>query len=257
MTKYCTQCGNGDDDGAAFCSKCGAPHTNSPSTPPPGMGSPYGGSRVTLTQLDRQVLEKLKWFGILGVIAEAMGMIVPFITLGSVFTPGGMMAAPQMAAGSVATAVAVGIAGIVIGIIALFMIITAFRILLREDRREFSLPLKMLWGLLAGLILYIVAIGLIAAATFSAGTNPFMPNGSAPRFSPALGAAFAVFGLAAVALLVGIIGIIIGLWRAGTRYDETLIKVGGILMIIPYVAIVGPILVLLGASSALKKIPQS
>jgi len=45
-------------------------------------------------------------------------------------------------------------------------------------------------------------------------------------------------------------GQILGLWRVGTRYNETTIKVGAIFTIVPLLNIVGPILVLIGALEA-------
>jgi hypothetical protein len=48
--------------------------------------------------------------------------------------------------------------------------------------------------------------------------------------------------------------VILGLWRVGTRYDETIIKLGGIFSIIPILNIAAPVLVLVGAHSARNKL---
>jgi len=57
--------------------------------------------------------------------------------------------------------------------------------------------------------------------------------------------------IAGILALIGIIGgQILGLWRVGTRYDQTLIKLGAIFTIIPLLNIVAPILVLIGAYEA-------
>jgi len=66
-----------------------------------------------------------------------------------------------------------------------------------------------------------------------------------------LGIDSALLGLGGILTLVGLIGgQILGLWRVGTRYNETTIKVGAIFTIIPLLNIVGPILVLIGALEA-------
>lgn len=70
----------------------------------------------------------------------------------------------------------------------------------------------------------------------------------------ALLGSLALLGLGAVFAFIGLIGYIWGFWRVGTRYDETVMKVGAILTIIPYVNIVAYILILVGIGSAERKI---
>jgi hypothetical protein len=59
------------------------------------------------------------------------------------------------------------------------------------------------------------------------------------------------FGL--VLAFVGWIGLIIGIYRVGSRYNSTPTKVGAILTIIPVVALVAPILILIGVSGSLRE----
>ena len=64
--------------------------------------------------------------------------------------------------------------------------------------------------------------------------------------------------IAAILLLLGdIVGIILGLWRVGVRYNNTLIKVGAIFYIIPYLDVLAPVLVFIGANSVEKKLETS
>ena len=49
----------------------------------------------------------------------------------------------------------------------------------------------------------------------------------------------------------------LGLWRVGGRYDNTLIKVSAILLIIPGVDILVPILMLIGVWQSKNKVSMS
>ena len=53
------------------------------------------------------------------------------------------------------------------------------------------------------------------------------------------------FGIQALVGTVG--GQLLGLWRVGSRYNSTIIKVGAIFVIIPLLNFVAPILILIGA----------
>jgi hypothetical protein len=48
----------------------------------------------------------------------------------------------------------------------------------------------------------------------------------------------------------------LGLWRVGTRYNETLLKVAAIFVILPLLNIVAPILVIVGAHGAKTRLVQ-
>jgi Protein of unknown function (DUF973) len=55
--------------------------------------------------------------------------------------------------------------------------------------------------------------------------------------------------------LIGLIGgLMLGLWRVGGRYDNSLIKISAILIIIPILDIVVPFLMIFGVWQARKKI---
>jgi hypothetical protein len=53
---------------------------------------------------------------------------------------------------------------------------------------------------------------------------------------------------------VGWIGLLLGLWRIGSRYDSGVTKIGAILSIIPVVNIVSPILILVGVMGVERKL---
>jgi hypothetical protein len=56
---------------------------------------------------------------------------------------------------------------------------------------------------------------------------------------------------------LGLIGAILGLWRFGSLYESTVAKVGAILYIIPVLAIIAPILVLIGAYQVQKRLSHA
>jgi hypothetical protein len=58
----------------------------------------------------------------------------------------------------------------------------------------------------------------------------------------------------AILAVVGFIGFLLGVWRLGTRYRESMFKVAAILLIIPLLNIIGVILVLVAARSARARI---
>ncbi len=64
-----------------------------------------------------------------------------------------------------------------------------------------------------------------------------------------------ITSIGGIIAFVGIIGgPILGLWRMGSRYDDTLIKVAAILLIIPLLDFVSPILLLVGAHNVKNRI---
>lgn len=58
----------------------------------------------------------------------------------------------------------------------------------------------------------------------------------------------ALLGIGAVIALVGYIGVLIGLWRVGSAYADSAIKVGTVLLIFPFLNVIGAILILVRVS---------
>jgi Protein of unknown function (DUF973) len=233
-----------------------APPPNSQAPPSPGgMVPPYGSPMPAYSSADRAALGKIKTFALIGIIGIILGFIVPIFTLGSVFsfTSAGVPNASAIASGFIAYGV-VSLIGFVLGLVSIFLVRSAFSTLASVDSAKFSMPAKMVLAFFVGLILLIIAIGvLIAGVASNISTINAGGNFNAAGVIGALG----LFALAGIISLVGIIGIILGLWRAGERYNESLLKVGGILFIIPIADIIAPFLVYFGASSAEKRIPQT
>ena len=74
-----------------------------------------------------------------------------------------------------------------------------------------------------------------------------MPQGTSSQERSALTKVM-WFGVLALVGTIG--GQILGLWRVGSRYDSTIIKIGAIFVIIPLLNFVAPILILVGAAQA-------
>ena len=112
------------------------------------------------------------------------------------------------------------------------------------------------------IILPIVFLGyLVILSGIQSILNEIGQQGGRPISSFPTGSFGALFGGLAITFIGGIIalvgvigGPILGLWRVGSRYDDTLIKVAAILLIIPLVDLISPILLLVGAHNVKNRI---
>ena len=140
-------------------------------------------------------------------------------------------------------------------IIALVILAMSFRGLKRVDRR-FSVPsiltVVMIVGgglAVAGVAPFFSSISNIIAQAPTASTS----NPSA-EFSSTLTSLFIALFMFAVGGLLTLIGFIggqlLGLWRAGSRYKEMLLKLGAIFAIIPFLNLAAPVLIIVGANQA-------
>jgi hypothetical protein len=249
---FCPKCGTSVDANVMFCPKCGSPiGMSSTPPPPPSFGSPG----TTFSSVDSVGLGKIKMASLLGIVGIALGFIVPFAT-GFGFTSFlGVGTNLSGVLSSLLLSAIVGIVGFIIGIVSIIMYRSGFKALSSTDN-GFSTPSRMVLGLLVALALFVIGFIVIVAGFIGtlglsySGTLTSLPAGLVGT----LLAAGALFLIGVIAVIVGIIGIILGLWRAGDRYQEGLLKVGGILFIIPYLDILAPILVYIGASNAEKKV---
>ena len=142
---------------------------------------------------------------------------------------------------------------VVVELLALVTLTLAFRQLSKVDRVRFSLPSTLMIVMLVGVILVsITAIPFIQSIPQIIAQAPTTPGGTpSPAFASLMASLLAYLAFIAIGGLLGLIGVIggviLGLWRVGSRYDETVIKLGAIFTIIPILNIVAPILVLVGA----------
>ncbi|HEV2227260.1 MAG TPA: DUF973 family protein, partial [Nitrososphaerales archaeon] len=122
----------------------------------------------------------------------------------------------------------------------------------KVDGPKFSVPWKlmiflMIGSALAGVSAYLIfndIPAIIAQAPRAAGT----PSTDFFSVVGSLLLAALVAAIGGILALIGLIGgQILGLWRLGSKYDETLLKLGAIFVIIPLLNIAAPFLVLIGA----------
>jgi uncharacterized membrane protein len=141
--------------------------------------------------------------------------------------------------------------GAVLAVLELIFFRRAFRALAPQDSR-FSTPASLvLLALVAIMIVFLAGAGvfiILFQAVACAGTgNPI----TSTCFS--IGAILGLLGLlvvGAILALIGYIGLLIGIWRLGARYNDDSFKAGAILLIFPVLNLVGLILVLLATKKA-------
>ncbi|MDA4120812.1 MAG: DUF973 family protein [Thaumarchaeota archaeon] len=207
-------------------------------------------------------LRKVMWFGILQLGGEVLGWILiaylfisgsffsPFVNLPTSATATQVAAAIRPLFQSLALEVTVAL---VIGLAGALVLTLGFREFSKVDKERFSVPSTLMLLLLASSVLAAVSIfpmlnsipDIIALAPSGSATSP------SSSFFSAIGSLTAYFLLLAIAGILGLVGVIggqiLGVWRVGSRYDETLLKLGAIFTIIPLVNIMAPFLVLIGA----------
>ena len=210
---------------------------------------------------EKSALQKLVWFGLLQLAGIATGWVVSFLYIGSVF--GNFTAAnlgqnpsPSQLSATLgplyrSLAVLVPIVSVV-QIAALLVLILALRQLKAVDAR-FSVPATLALVLLVGTVL----AGLGGVPHFNAfpgllSQAPPASGATAPAgFASAAFSVIVYFVLIAIGGMLALVGLIggqiLGLWRAGSKYDDMLLKLGAIFAIIPFLNAVAPILIIVGA----------
>ena len=239
--------------------------TPPPLPPPNAYQAPPG-----FSDADRHALNKLNLFAL-------MFLIISIISIATTVYDFSFMFAlfPMSSSGIAAAALSslqffssffyyiaiIVIVSVVVELIALVQLRSALKGLAGVEKSRFGTPSKLVF-------LMIVAIPLIFVALilFFAGFSSFMSTLSQSGSSSSLSSfPFGYFlgggALLFVAGIMGLIGFIggmmLGVWRIGSRYKEDLIKVGGILFIIPFLSIIAPILIMFGVRNARRKIGMS
>jgi len=225
----------------------------------PGVYSPYQPGYVPPRAPDSRAedqgsLGKVQLAAILGLVGALLSVIELFATPASSFigvTTVGSGSSVSIDLSGLYFTVVFGIVGFVFLVLELVLYRQAFRTLSPVDPR-FSTPSRLVMVLLIGLLIVILAgiaiFGVIYQAVQCAGPgNPITT--ACLNLGSVLGLLLLLVA-AGIAAFVGFIGLLIGIWRLGTRYDEGLFKVGAILLIFPLLNIVGQILILLAARAA-------
>ncbi len=190
----------------------------------------------------REGLQKLKTASILYIISALLTGLVPTLMLLGGFSFGkvGIMA------GGIGMLVA-AIVGAILGLVALFaFLVPAFTHLRNSDPSMFGTAATLVKiGYAVGFILFIIGLALVISAIFT--LNPGMVFGG-----------LGLFVIGAIFLLIGLVGLIIGMFRLKDKTGETLFLVAGILFIIGIflgiLQFVAWILVFVAANSTLNKL---
>jgi hypothetical protein len=270
---FCPNCGKPVVAGAAFCPSCGAalPPANAlqpgaagaaPLTAggvPPTSAYPRGFAATTRPTPDTRAtdLAALSDVTIAAVLAlvEAVIGVVGYLAFRSTVTytigSTGSITGVTISTFDLYVSGASFLAAFALGIAALFFYRGAFHTLAPTDAR-FSTPSKLtLLAIIAIVIIILCLIGLVVLifqAISCAGAGNTITS-SCLDVGAIAGLALLLV-LFAIVWFVGFIGLMIGVWRLGTRYDQGLFKVGAILLIIPFLSFVGAILILVAARSA-------
>ena len=230
---------------------------------PPSPGAPIAQMQNPVDEAS--ALQKITWFGILELAEIVVGLVLSFYLLSAFFfSPFFLNPPTSLTAAQAATifeplfrtlALILPIT-IALGLAAVVVLTLSFRQFTKVDRSRFSTPstmtILMIIGLAAvtvGAIPIFYGLGdLIVQLTRTQTGNPAQSYASFVGSFIFFGALIGIGGLLALVGMIG--GVILGLWRVGVRYDQTVIKVGAIFIIIPFLNFVAPALILIGAHDA-------
>jgi len=235
--------------------------------PAPGIVAPNAApSTSEISRSDVEGVGNLKVGALLGLLTQIMfwvGFAIFYAIFNALRASGplnGMGTGPTIPSWITVNTfyLAVGLlaGGLVIGMISYIFYYLGFRAIRRGDP-EFGAPTTLM---LIGLISYlmtalgiVVIIGTIVSAINSAAAGTVTPGAVSLDLSAILGG-LALIGLGAILALIGVVGLVLGNWRCGSRYEESMLKAGAILTIIPFVSIVGYVLLLVGYVKAGSKL---
>jgi hypothetical protein len=236
------------------------------SSPPPVIGAmqaPAEGDEP------KSGLHKVMLFGVLQLVGLALGWVGGLLFFLRAFSGFTTLTPGQTVTPSQASALLVPFfrdlsvlvfANAAIQVLGVIFLLLGLRELARLDSR-FSAPYILTIVMLVGTLLVIVGAvplfldipNLAAQLPSTTGVTP------SPGFVSAIGLLIGYFALIAIGGIVTFIGFVggqmLGLWRIGSKYNETLLKLGAIFWIIPFLDIVAPVLVIVGANQLANRLP--
>jgi hypothetical protein len=216
----------------------------------PGFASPSSFPSPATRPLDQDSLTYLFWAAVIVLAAGAVSLAL-FASSSSLYSTDATVSGTALVFSALFFFVIV--ASSVLTFVEVFLLRAAFHRLEPVDPR-FSTPSKLSLLLIIGLALVLVGLVPLLLGTQSLSNcvinspNPSMA-GNCSGFAEILVGALVVL-VGGILALVGYIGCLIGIWRFGSRYSNDLFKVGAILLIIPFISLVGAILILIASHSA-------
>lgn len=217
---------------------------------------PQVGPSVDLTALARVRLASL--LGLLSSAVSAMILVTLFTLPGEVTSSSGASSSGLSSSGgvtlhfsSLGTAgliASLGLVPVLIGIVVVLLFLFALGELSRASA-TFRMPARFAVVALGGLAVVVVGLLLLQVGLAQEGScslswslyhNPCLSQAAAW-----VGAVLAGVGL--FPAVAGILGIEVGVWRLGVRYAVPMLKVGAVLLVVPFASIAGYLLVLLAS----------
>ena len=249
---FCGACGTQVNPGAAYCPSCGAKIGTATGQPAGAPAVPaYGTAQF---EADTKALRKLNIFAIILLVGSAVGIITTAASFALGLYSSFKVAPTGSTLPSMSTFLvvfAISAVGVTVSIVALLELRSALKSLAGIDKAHFELPAKLtLLLILTEPVLLLGVFGLLYAIVILSGTEPFPTSAIGYLLVGLL--LEGVGGIAAIAGTIG--GAILGMWRMGERYGESPMQVGAILYIIPFLQIVGAILLVIGVNSARGKV---
>ncbi len=191
---------------------------------------------------------------LLGLLIAWLGPIAIIYVTGVEFHYGGFhLGSGKATVASIEDILIVLAIGAVLSLVSLILYFVSFNTL-RKAAPGFGGPVALMVVGLLGLLLVLVGVALVLSDFLNAvACSASGASSSCLNVSQFAGAVLAVLGGLFLALL-GWIGLVIGIYRIGKRFDSTITKVGGILTIIPIVGLIAPILVFVGTHQILRQL---
>jgi hypothetical protein len=198
---------------------------------------------------------RIKWgalLGILGLVLAIGGVLIVLLDVGLAVTnttDAGYVSLLK----TILLAVILVVVGVLLALFSFILYTAGFAALRKADRR-FSTPMVLCVIGLIGLALIVGFVAFYAGGINSAIGCP-SSNSTCQNNATSLGHGVVVLAYVGGLLgFIGLIGLILGLWRFGSRYSSSIAKVGAILYIIPFLSIIAPILVFIGAIQVQSKL---
>jgi len=202
-------------------------------------------------------VSRVKWgalLGILGLVLAVGGVLVVLLDVGLGITNTSDAGYVSLLK-TILLAVILVVIGVLLALLSFVLYTAGFAALRRSDRR-FSTPMVLC-------VIGLIGLALIGGfvVSYAGGIDSALgcPSSNSTCQNNATSIGHGVVVLAYVGGLlgfIGLIGLILGLYRFGSRYQSSIAKVGAILYIIPFLSVIAPILVFIGAIQVQKKLRQ-
>lgn len=251
-------CGYANPDDARVCTRCGSPIVvptaeqaaqRPQAAPSPAWTTPQPAAPgPSYAEADLVALRRTRVFSLIGIAQIALVVVFVAIILQRILVSlsrsGGNPSFGDMFA-AIAWPLALSVVvGLLLGFAGFAVLYSGFRAVASLD-----VSLKTPTSLLPL---------LVVGQTITAATSVAILFGSAGTAAAPTVLALAPINL--VGALIGLVGQIggqtLGLWRLGSRYDDSLMQLGALFSVIPLLNLAAPVLLYFGAGRSLRKVGQ-